>query len=110
VSTAASGFDQFLKGTEFEAGKYVNPRTFASFVTTAGGFACLGGRGAQDPNNPTSGACAPPGLTITHRTSKGFRFEAGYTPRYIPQPPTLAGQSAPAVGQFGAFIIREWRF
>jgi translocation and assembly module TamB len=110
VSTAASGFDQFLKGTEFEAGKYVNPRTFASFVTTAGGVTCFGGRGAQDPNNPTSGACAPPGLTLTHRTPKGYRFETGYTPRYIPQAPTLAGQAAPAVGQFGAFIIREWRF
>jgi translocation and assembly module TamB len=110
VATASSGFDQFLKGTELEVGKYVNPRTFATAVTTPGGLTCAGRRGASDPNNPTSGACAPPGLTITHRTAKGYRFEAGYTPRYILEAPTLAGQGAVGIGQFGAFIIREWRF
>jgi translocation and assembly module TamB len=110
VSTAQSGLNQFLKGTEVEVGKYVNPRTFTTFVTTPGGLTCLGGRGATDPNNPTSGACAPPGLTITHRTSKGYRVEAGYTPRYILQAPTLVGQWASGVGQLGAFLIREWRF
>jgi translocation and assembly module TamB len=110
VTTAQSGFDQFLKGTEFEVGKYVNPRTFATLVATPGSFTCLNGRSDPNPDVQGSGSCAPPGLTLTHRTAKGFRYEVGYTPRYILGAPTLAGQSATGTGQFGAFVIREWRF
>jgi hypothetical protein len=49
-------------------------------------------------------------VNLTHRTSKGYRFETGYSPRYILDPPTLDGQRASGTGQFGAFVIREWRF
>jgi translocation and assembly module TamB len=105
------GVQQFIQGTEVEMGRYVNPRTFASLVFTPGAFTC-GFGGKRDPNDPTArnGSCAPPGLTLTHRTAKGYRFETGYTPRYLLDPPTLAGQTAIGVGQFGAFAIREWRF
>jgi translocation and assembly module TamB len=110
VATSSTVVDQFLKGTELEVGKYVNPRTFATFVSTPGALTCLSGRQAKNPDQPSAGSCAPPGLTITQRTAKGYRFEAGYTPRYILDPPTLAGQGANGTGQLGVFVIREWRF
>ena len=50
------------------------------------------------------------GLNLIHRTSKGYRFETGYSPRYILGSPTLDGQRASGTGQFGAFVVREWRF
>ncbi|MDB4881617.1 MAG: hypothetical protein JWL95_383 [Gemmatimonadetes bacterium] len=105
IFQAQSGVQQFLRGTEIEAGRYVNPNTFVSLVMTPGVFAC-GSRSSSDGNS----ACALPGATIQHRTSKGYRFETGLTPRYILDPPTLAGQTAAGTSQFGAFIIREWRF
>jgi translocation and assembly module TamB len=79
----------FLKATEVEVGRYVNPRTFVSIVGSMGGT---------------------PGATITQRTAKGFRFDLSYSPRYILDPPTLAGQTYVRSGQLGAFLIREWRF
>ncbi len=110
VTTAQSGFDQFLKGTELEVGKYLNPRTFATFVAPPGSLTCLNGRADANPDVQGSGSCAPPGLTLRYRTAKGFRYEAGYTPRYILAAPTLVGQTAKGTGQFGVFVIREWRF
>jgi translocation and assembly module TamB len=90
-TSGQGGLTQFVQGTEIEAGRYVNPRTFVSLVAT-----------------PT--IHAPAGATITHRTAKGYRFDMSYSPRYILDPPTLAGQTAIPTGQFGAFIVREWRF
>ena len=103
LSTSSSAFHDFLVGTEIEAGRYVTPQTFVSAVASPGSFACLR---KPVPNS----ACTPPGATITHRTAKGYRFEASFTPRYILDAPTLAGQTGGANGQFGAFFIREWRF
>ncbi len=100
-----SGFQQFITGTELEVGRYVNPRTFVTAIVSPGAVACAGGSGRQQGSN-----CVPPGVNLTHRTSKGFRFETGYSPRYILDPPTLDGQRASGTGQFGAFVIREWRF
>ena len=107
VSTAQSGFQQFITGTELEVGRYVNPRTFVTFIGSPGNFPCLSGSSRRDEGGSN---CVPPGLNITHRTSKGFRFETGYSPRYILGSPTLDGQRASGTGQFGAFITREWRF
>ncbi|MEO8335614.1 MAG: translocation/assembly module TamB domain-containing protein [bacterium] len=90
IPVFASNGGAFLKATEIEVGRYVNPRTFVSVVSTIGG--------------------APPGASLTHRTAKGLRFELSYSPRYILATPTLAGQVYSPTGQFGAFIIREWRF
>jgi hypothetical protein len=103
VSTISTGFSQFLRGTEIEMGRYVSPSTFVSAVTTPGLFACAGARRENS-------ACATPGLTLQYRTNKGYRFETSLTPRYILNSPTLAGQTAGSTSQFGAFIIREWRF
>jgi translocation and assembly module TamB len=98
-----TGFDQFLKNTEVEAGWYANPSTFISTIVTPGVVSCIGGNGANS-------SCAPIGLSFTQRTAKGFRFELTYAPRFIPETPTLAGQNYAGTSQFGAFIFREWRF
>ena len=42
--------------------------------------------------------------------SKGLRLDVSYSPRYFLDRPTLAGQMFTGGGQFGAFLIREWRF
>jgi len=47
---------------------------------------------------------------VQYRTNKGYRFETSLTPRYILDPPTLAGQTSAGTSQFGAFLVREWRF
>ena len=99
-----SGINQFLRATEIEAGRYLSPSTFVSVVMTPGLFSCAGASG----NNNSS--CAVPGGTIQYRTNKGYRFEASLSPRYILNPPTLDGQTAAGTSQFGAFVIREWRF
>jgi len=79
----------FLRATEIEMGRYVNPRTFVSLVGNLGGS---------------------PGATITQRTATGLRFDVSFSPRYLLDPPTLGGQTYVRSGQFGAFVIREWRF
>jgi len=94
---------QFLRGTEIELGKYVNPSTFASFVFTPGVVTCAGG-------NRLDSSCSILGGTVQYRTNKGYRFETSLTPRYILDPPTLAGQTSAGTSQFGAFLVREWRF
>ena len=107
VNPGQSGFQQFITGTELEVGRYVNPRTFMTAIVSPGALACASGSSRRDERGSN---CVPPGLTLTHRTSKGFRFETGYSPRYILGAPTLDGQRASGTGQFGAFVIREWRF
>ncbi len=103
VSQSQGGFNQFLKGTEIEAGRYVNPSTFVSIVTTPGIFACGSGRSQNS-------SCTILGASFTQRTSKGYRFEVSLSPRYLLDPPTLVGQTYRSSAQLGAFIIREWRF
>jgi translocation and assembly module TamB len=107
VNPGQSGLQQFITGTELEVGRYVNPRTFVTFIGSPGNVVCLSGSSRRDAGGSN---CVPPGLNLTHRTSKGYRFETGYSPRYILGPPTLDGQRASGTGQFGAFAIREWRF
>ncbi|HET7188053.1 MAG TPA: translocation/assembly module TamB domain-containing protein, partial [Gemmatimonadaceae bacterium] len=107
VNPGQSGFQQFITGTELEVGRYVNPRTFVTAIVSPGAVACASGSSRRDQGGSN---CVPPGVNITHRTSKGYRFETGYSPRYILDPPTLDGQRASGTGQFGAFAIREWRF
>ena len=107
VNPGQSGFQQFVTGTELEIGRYVNPRTFVTAIVSPGAVACASGSSRRDEAGSN---CVPPGVNLTHRTSKGFRFETGYSPRYILGAPTLDGQRASGTGQFGAFVIREWRF
>ena len=95
----------FLLGTELEVGKYVSPTTFVTGVVPPGTFSCLGTN-----KNSDNSTCVAPGVTLTHRTNKGYRFETSYTPQYFLAPPTLSGQQARPGQKFGAFVIREWRF
>jgi translocation and assembly module TamB len=74
--------------TKFEAGKYVNPRTFVS---------------AQIQANQ-------PGIAIDHRTRDGWRFNVSFEPRLILREPKLNEQPVRTVRSYGGFIVREWRF
>jgi translocation and assembly module TamB len=94
ILAGQSGVQQFVTGTEIEAGKYLNPRTFVSVIASPGSFVQK----------------VPPGASILHRTAKGYQYQAVFGPRYLLNPPTLSGQTVSPIGQFGAFIIREWRF
>jgi translocation and assembly module TamB len=92
----SGGAASFITETQLEAGKYISPSTFVSLVIPPGLF--------------TRSERVPPGLTLVHRTNKGYRLETSFTPYYFLEAPTLAGQTAIGSGQFGAFVIREWRF
>ncbi|MDB4885421.1 MAG: hypothetical protein JWN79_859, partial [Gemmatimonadetes bacterium] len=99
ITGGSGGAASFITNTQLEAGKYISPTTFVSLVIPPGLFAS-GAKGYR----------APPGVTLVHRTNKGYRLETAYTPHYYLESPTLGGQSAAGGGQFGAFLIREWRF
>jgi hypothetical protein len=101
---ANSDWAEFVLATELEAGKYINPNTFVAFE----GSPSFIQRG---------GACkAPPGVRLEHRTSKGYRIETSFEPRFLLRPPTLAQTSESCskqitgTGAFGLFVFREWRF
>ncbi|MGH9885485.1 MAG: translocation/assembly module TamB domain-containing protein, partial [bacterium] len=78
----------FFTQTKFEAGKYVNPRTFVS---------------AQFQANR-------PGASIEHRTADGWHFNASIEPRILLLEPRLNEQPFARVRSYGGFIAREWRF
>lgn len=77
-----------LETTKFEAGKYINPRTFLSVQFQA----------------------KQPGIAIDHRTRDGWRFVANIEPRLILKEPRLNEQLLRPVRSYGGFIAREWRF
>ncbi|HTI65496.1 MAG TPA: translocation/assembly module TamB domain-containing protein, partial [Gemmatimonadaceae bacterium] len=78
----------FFTQTKFEAGKYVNPRTFVSGQEQAGQ---LGG-------------------AIEHRTGDGWRFNASALPRILLGEPRLDSQPYRTVRAYGGFVMKEWRF
>jgi len=77
-----------LLTTKFEAGKYVNPRTFVSVQYQA----------------------KLPGVAIQHRSSDGWLFSASMEPRILLREPRLNEQPIRRVRSYGGFIVREWRF
>jgi translocation and assembly module TamB len=99
ITGGSGGAASFITNTQLEAGKYISPTTFVSLVIPPGLFA-----------SGSNGYRAPPGLTLVHRTNKGYRLETAYSPHYYLESPSLGGQSAAGGGQFGAVLIREWRF
>ena len=103
IEQGQGAVSQFLQGTEIELGRYISPSTFVSGVMTPGIITCAGG-------SRQNSSCSILGATVQYRTNKGYRFETSLTPRYILDPPTLAGQTSSGTSQFGAFIVREWRF
>jgi translocation and assembly module TamB len=78
----------FLTQTKFEAGKYVNPRTFVSVQQQAGRF----------------------GAAVDHRTADGWQFNASVLPRILLGEPRLDSQPFRVFTSYGGFILREWRF
>lgn len=85
-----NGIGDFLRGTQVELGKYVDPRTYLSLQARAQGI---------------------PGVQLRQRTAKGFTYTMSFEPRYPVTAPTLApAGNLHQFGVFGAFISREWRF
>ncbi|HEY6828632.1 MAG TPA: translocation/assembly module TamB domain-containing protein [Gemmatimonadaceae bacterium] len=85
---AGRGVGNFITQTKFEAGKYVNPRTFVTIQTQSYQF----------------------GGAVEHRTADGWRFTASIEPRIILSEPTLTTQPYRTVRAYGGLILREWRF
>ncbi|MEO7822203.1 MAG: translocation/assembly module TamB domain-containing protein [Gemmatimonadaceae bacterium] len=86
----------FLRGTQFEFGKYLRSHTFLA---------------VQSPLDPA--ALKRPGIQLVHRFGglQGYRLETGLETRYLLQEPTLARDRGIATTSvFGAFLVREWRF
>ena len=88
IGSGGRGIGNFLTQTRFEAGKYINPRTFVTVQEAA----------------------ARPGIGIEHRTADGWQFRASAEPRILLREPTLNTQRWRTVPAYGGFIIREWRF
>lgn len=81
----------FLRGTQFEFGKYVNTRTFVGLqfqVTTAPGFRLERQLGRT------------PGLSL----------EGTLQPRFFLPAPSLSQQEITKANAFGLFLRRRWRF
>ena len=85
-----SSYLDVLRGTEIEAGKYLESRIFV---------------GAQ--LRPTM---ALPGLRLEYRTRRGFEWTTSYAARFVPAVPTLREPSADRIGVLGSFLFKEWRF
>jgi translocation and assembly module TamB len=85
---AGRGVGNFITQTKFEAGKYVNPRTFVTIQTQSYQF----------------------GGAVEHRTADGWRFTASIEPRIILSEPTLTTQPYRTVRAYGGLVLKEWRF
>jgi translocation and assembly module TamB len=85
---SGQGIGNFITNTKFEAGKYINGRTYVS---------------AQEQAMRL-------GLGIDHRTADGWRFTASFEPRIVLLEPTLKDQPFRTQRTLGGFILREWRF
>ncbi len=86
----------FLRGTQFEFGKYIKSHTFVA---------------VNSPLDPK--ALVRPGVQVVHRFGglRGYRLETGVDTRYLLREPTLQrDQTVATTSAFGAFLIREWRF
>jgi len=85
---SGQGIGNFLTQTKFEAGKYVNPRTFVSGQESAGQL----------------------GVAIQHRTNGGWTYSASFEPRIVLLEPKLNAPQWRTQRTIGGFIIREWKF
>lgn len=85
---SGQGIGNFLTQTRFEAGKYVNPRTFVSAQTQALRF----------------------GVGVEHRTQDGWILRGSFEPRIVLLEPNLNEPNWRIQRTIGAFVIREWRF
>lgn len=83
------GISNFLRQTQIEAGKYLNPRTYLGLQSVA----------------------QYPGAQLQYRTGKGWLYQISTAPRILPDEPTLStrGPGTP-VQSIGVLAIRSWRF
>jgi hypothetical protein len=88
----------FFKGTQVEVGKYTDPNTFVAVSARLSSF-------ASNPNDR-----AVPGVRINRRMGKGFALDASFTPRYVPQAPSLETLTPKNTVVFGTFRSREWKW
>jgi translocation and assembly module TamB len=88
----------FFKGTQVEVGKYTDPNTFVAVSARLSSF-------ASDPSDR-----AVPGIRVNRRMGKGFALDASFTPRYVPQAPSLETLTPKNTGVFGTFLSREWKW
>jgi translocation and assembly module TamB len=79
----------FLRQTEFEAGRYVTPRTFVAGQLRLS---------------------ATPGLRAVHRSPGGYIISTSWEPRILLREPTLREQRSLTKRAFSLFFSREWRF
>jgi hypothetical protein len=85
---SSQGIGNFFTQTKFEAGKYINSRTYVSAQEQAGSF----------------------GAAIDHRTSDGWRFTASFEPRIVLLEPHLRDQPYTTRTAIGGFVLKEWRW
>ncbi len=83
-------FQNFLRSTEVEAGKYVSPRIYL---------------GLQE--RISSGI---PGIRVEYRTPGHFSWETTWQPRYLPSDPSLTLQTPTLARSFGTFLFWTHRF
>jgi len=91
-----NGLNALLLGTEVEAGKYINRRTFVSLTARPSLLV------PQDGKRPT------PGFTVQHRVGERLRLDATFQGRFVPEAPTLESRTPDTRSVFGFFVTREW--
>ncbi len=81
----------FLKGTQFEFGKYFTTRTFVGLQVQA---------------------TTTPGFRVEHQLSRnpGLSIESTFQPRFFLPEPSLSEQEITKANAFGLFFVRRWRF
>jgi translocation and assembly module TamB len=81
----------FLKGTQFEFGKYFTTRTFVGLQMAA---------------------TTTPGFRVQHQLSRtpGLSLETTFQPRFFLPEPSLSTQQITKANALGIFLSRRWRF
>jgi translocation and assembly module TamB len=79
-----------LRGTEVEAGRYINERLFVAGQARA--------------------ARVPPGIRVEYRTPQGLQWVVSWQPRFLPSEPSLDQREPQTASVLGSFLFREWRF
>ncbi len=84
-------FETFLKGTQFEFGKYVTAGTFVGLQTQISSV---------------------PGFRVEHRFrgTPGLSIESTFQPRFFLPEPSLSAQDLRKANALGFFLTRIWRF
>jgi translocation and assembly module TamB len=88
-ATYQGSFQNFLTGTEIEAGKYLTPRFFVELRGRASTF---------------------PGLAAQYRERSGFQWLGSWEPRYLPTEPSFSNTLATQRRALGTLFLWTKRF